>query len=230
MALLSIDKVTKTYSMGARPVRAADAVSIEVEAGAIVALRGPSGSGKTTVLLCAGGLLAPDSGSVTVGNESLYSLPAKRRCECRARTIGFVFQQFNLIPYLTAYENVTLPGLALGKAGAHGSTGDELLERFGLACRRSHLPHALSTGERQRVALARALYNDPLLLCADEPTGNLDDENAESVLGHIRAFANRGGAVLLVTHDARAASFADSTYLIDSGRIKQGRLTTKECS
>jgi len=216
--MLSVDKITKTYKGSNRPITAAREVSLTVRQGSMVALRGPSGSGKTTVMLCAGGLLAPDSGTVLLDGETLYAISAARRCGLRAGKIGFVFQQFNLIPYLTAYENVVAPGLAL-KKGVPRQSGEELLDRFGMSHRMGHLPHGLSTGERQRVALARALFNNPVMLFADEPTGNLDDENAASVLGYLRDFAEQGGGVLLVTHDTRAAEFADRTYFIENGSV-----------
>ncbi len=219
MSLLTIDCLTKTYHSGGQVVTAADAVTLSADRGSVVALKGPSGSGKTTVLLCAGALLAPSGGTVIFDGMHVYGVGARQRNAIRAAKIGFVFQQFNLIPYLSVRENITLPALA-ARNGQDFRQADELLEIFALKHRAKHLPHSLSTGERQRTALARAVFNKPSLLCADEPTGNLDDDNAATVLGHLREFANDGGAVLLVTHDSRALDIADAAFEMDCGRAR----------
>ena len=181
-------------------------------------VRGPSGCGKTTLLLTAGALLAPDKGRVLIDGQDLYELPPEERARLRATTVGFVFQQFHLVPYLSVRENVLAPSLAV-VVGDADSCAQELIERFQLADRADHVPLELSTGERQRTALARALLNRPRLLLADEPTGNLDPENAAIVLEHIAHFARAGGAVLMVTHDDVAKHHADRIIRLEKGRL-----------
>ena len=218
--MLCIENVTKTYRRAGRHVRALDGVSLAAEAGEFVAVRGPSGCGKTTLLLVAGGLLGPDAGRVVIDGQGPYALSPEDRARLRAATVGFVFQQFHLVPYLTVRDNVLAPSVARPSAEAAGRA-DELIERFGLAARVDHLPAELSTGERQRVALARALLNRPKVLLADEPTGNLDTASAETVLRHLAEFADAGGTVLLVTHDARAAEYARRTVEMVDGRLAE---------
>ncbi len=227
--LLQLEEVSKTYQGGVRPVAALEGVSLELDSGMFVAIRGPSGCGKTTLLLTAGTLLAPDSGQVVLAGERPYSMNGEARAAFRAQHLGFVFQQFHLVPYLSVLDNVLAPTLALAETPAAVSadvarqTAQALLERFGLESRASHTPARLSSGERQRCALARALLNKPKMLLADEPTGNLDAENAALVLAALRDFVEEGGAVLLVTHDDRAAEAADQTLW-----MKQGRLEPRE--
>lgn len=215
--MVRVDEVTKTYRIGRGEVRALDAVTLQAAAGEFVAVQGPSGCGKTTLLLAAGGLLQPDTGSVIVDGQDVYALPLERRARFRATTIGFVFQQFHLIPYLSVRDNVLAPTMALQAADAPART-EELLARFSLTPRAAHTPGELSTGERQRVALARAMLHQPRVILADEPTGNLDEQNAAIVLQALRDFAAEGGTVLLVTHDTAAASQADRTVRLDSGK------------
>ncbi len=205
--VLAIEGIGKTYHGRAGPVRAVSSFSLRVEGGEFAALQGPSGSGKTTVLLSAGGLLRPDEGRVEVEGRDLYALPAEARARLRAAKIGFIFQEFHLLPYLSVLENVLVPSLAAGAPEAR-RRAEELIDRFGLRHRARHVPSELSTGERQRVAFARALLNRPRLLLADEPTGNLDPENGLAVLASLGEFAREGGAVLLVTHDDAAAARA----------------------
>jgi putative ABC transport system ATP-binding protein len=216
--LLSIRGVTRTYHRSQAEVRALDGVSLEVSAGEFVAVEGPSGCGKTTLLLVAGGLLRPDTGEVLLDGQNPYALPADKRAAFRARQIGFVFQEFHLVPYLSVLHNVLAPTLATAADGAR-DRAFELIERFGLGARMHHVPAELSSGERQRTALARALLNRPQLLLADEPTGNLDRENAEAVLRTLREFADEGGAVLLVTHDEHAAGCAHRRVRLSAGRV-----------
>jgi ABC-type lipoprotein export system ATPase subunit len=216
MALLEISGVSKTYRDGEpAEVRALPPVDIALSAGEFVAVQGPSGCGKTTLLLIAGGLLAPSAGVVRVAGRDPYAMGPDERARFRAQHLGFVFQQFHLVPYLSVLDNVLAPGLAASVPHAR-ERAEELIARFGLKARRLHVPGELSTGERQRTALARALLNRPKLLLADEPTGNLDRENAEIVLGHLADFADRGGGVLLVSHDADAVKHAD--FVIQLGR------------
>lgn len=226
--LMKIENVSKTYS-GERPVKALDGVSLEIDAGQFISIRGPSGCGKSTLLLIAGTLLSPDSGEVTIFGERPYNMSGDARASFRGQKLGFVFQQFHLVPYLSVIENVMAPTLAITQASntvdlnSARTRASELLGKFGLEDRIHHTPSKLSSGERQRCALARALLNQPKLLLADEPTGNLDPENAKIVLQAMRSFADEGGAVLLVTHDDRAASFADTHRW-----MKQGSLTKPE--
>jgi ABC-type lipoprotein export system ATPase subunit len=215
---LEMRDVDKAFPKGEARVQALQAISLEVGQGELVIIRGPSGSGKTTLLLTAGGLLAPDAGIVQLEGRDPYGLPPEERARLRAVLVGFVFQQFHLLSYLTVLENVMTPALAL----PHDDTKDralELLEVFQLSPRADHLPCELSTGERQRTALARALLNRPRLLLADEPTGNLDPNNAAVVIGQMEAFARSGGAVLMVTHSEVAMEYTDRVLQLEEGRI-----------
>lgn len=224
--LLQLEEVFKTYLGGEQPVPALDGVSLELDSGMFVAIRGPSGCGKTTLLLTAGTLLAPDRGQVVLAGERPYDMNGDARAAFRAQQLGFVFQQFHLVPYLSVLDNVLAPTLALADTPAAVSAdvareaAQLLLERFGLSDRAGHTPARLSSGERQRCALARALLNKPKMLLADEPTGNLDAENAALVLSALRGFVEDGGAVLLVTHDDRAAAAADHTLWMKQGRLE----------
>ena len=224
--ILALESVAKTYTKSGRPLNVLDRIDLSLVAGEFVAIEGASGCGKSTLLLAAGGLLAPDRGKVQVASQNLYAMPPDSRARVRAREIGFVFQQFHLVPYLSVLDNVLLPlaaGAADGsRASAKASAREramELVERFGLFDRASHLPSELSIGERQRTALARALLRRPKLLLADEPTGNLDAANADIVFACFREFAQGGGAVLLVTHDARAGACANRRFRLASGLL-----------
>ena len=197
---------------------AVDDGSVSVEAGEFVAVVGPSGCGKTTLLLVAGGLLRPENGEVSIDGTDPYSLSGEQRARFRAEQIGFVFQQFHLVPYLNVLDNVMAPALVTGETSARERAGI-LVERFGLADRLGHRPGQLSTGERQRVALARALLNEPRVILADEPTGNLDGDNSEQVLQALKTFADEGGAVLLVTHDPDAVAFAGRQVVLQGGQL-----------
>ncbi|MGI5820052.1 MAG: ABC transporter ATP-binding protein [Armatimonadota bacterium] len=216
--MVRIKDVRKVYHTGRENVQALDGVTLEVEAGEFTAVQGPSGCGKTTLLLAVGGLLQPDGGSVLVDGEDVYAMPLERRAQFRATRIGFVFQQFHLVPYLSVRDNVLAPTLALPRADAP-DRAEELLARFNLSSRAAHTPGELSTGERQRVALARAMLHEPRVILADEPTGNLDEKNAAIVLGALADFADEGGTVLLVTHDSAAASEAGRIVRLDGGRL-----------
>ena len=216
--LIPLDHITKTYTGDAGPIVAVDDVSVSVEAGEFVAVVGPSGCGKTTLLLVAGGLLRPENGEVSIDGTDPYSLSGEQRARFRAEQIGFVFQQFHLVPYLNVLDNVMAPALVTGETSARERAGI-LVERFGLADRLGHRPGQLSTGERQRVALARALLNEPRVILADEPTGNLDGDNSEQVLQALKTFADEGGAVLLVTHDPDAVAFAGRQVVLQGGQL-----------
>ena len=218
--LISLDHITKTYTGDTGPIVAVDDVSVSVEAGEFVAVVGPSGCGKTTLLLVAGGLLRPEDGEVNIDGTDPYSLSGEQRARFRAEQIGLVFQQFHLVPYLNVLDNVMAPALVTGETSAR-ERAETLVERFGLTDRLGHRPGQLSTGERQRVALARALLNEPRVILADEPTGNLDGDNSEQVLQALKAFTDEGGAVLLVTHDPDAVAFAGRQVMLQGGQLAQ---------
>ena len=208
MNMIQIEKVTKTYIKGENTVKALDNISISVSKGEFVVVKGSSGCGKTTLLLTAGGLLHPQEGKISINGQDIYKLKHEDMASFRAANIGFVFQQYHLIPYLSILENVKVPSLA------HHSNNLEdravgLIEDLGLKERMHHTPAELSAGEKQRTALARALLYNPPIILADEITGNLDHENASIVLTKLKEFTNSGGTVLLVTHDEMAFSYAD---------------------
>jgi ABC-type lipoprotein export system ATPase subunit len=219
-ALLQIEGLSKSYPGPQGTINAVDEVSLAVGAGEFVAVQGPSGCGKTTLLLAAGALLRPTRGQVLVNGEDPYALSSGQRARFRAVNVGFVFQQFHLVPYLDVLDNTLAPTLALGANGGARARALELAARFGLTERLHHLPAALSTGERQRVALARALLNKPKLLLADEPTGNLDAENGQIVLRCLAEFAREGGAVLLVTHEPGTGDYASRIVKMNGGKIR----------
>jgi len=212
----------KHYRRGGVSVRALDGVDLAVSDGAFVSVMGASGSGKRTLLHLLGGLERPTAGSVRIGDTDLYALSEDDAARFRRRTIGFVFQFFNLIPSLTAAENVALPLLLEGRRfGAVRDRVEPLLELFGLAARARHAPSELSGGEMQRIALARALIVDPRVLLADEPTGNLDTRTGAEILDLLRRICDeRGVTVVLVTHDLRAASYADRVVILRDGRVE----------
>jgi putative ABC transport system ATP-binding protein len=213
--VLELRNVCKSYRTGRGVVSALSGLSLSVDAGRFVALQGTSGSGKTTALLVSAGLLDADSGDVLIDGQAVGPLDPGKRAALRATTMGFAFQQFHLIPYLSVLENVMVPSLATGVDA--GTRARELVDYFGLTDRAEHKPAELSAGEQQRVALARALVNRPRLILADEPTGNLDPDNAAAVLDHLAAFTGDGGAVLLVTHDAAAAERAHERVVLAKG-------------
>ena len=220
--LLEVENVSKTFSRNGHPIRAVQEFTYRIEPAQFVAVCGPSGCGKSTLLLICGGLLRPEAGEVTLYGHDLYALSAENRAGIRSAHIGFVFQQFHLIPYLNVVDNILAAsvGLRLQDQADRKQTREramELVERFGLSDRVEHLPSQLSTGQRQRVALARAMLNRPKLLLADEPTGNLDADNSEIVWQHLREFAADDRAVLLVTHDAAAAERADDIVRMEAG-------------
>ncbi len=217
--MLRLDNVTKTYTAPNRQVHALDGVSLEVAAGEFVVLRGPSGSGKTTLLMTVAGMQKPTSGVVSFKETDLYAMTPTRRARFRAENIGFVFQMFHLVPYLNVLDNVLLSSGARG--GNHSPVkAQALIEKLGLSGRDSHKPSQLSAGEKQRVAIARAMLNEPKVIVADEPTGNLDPDNAVVVLGYLSEFHKDGGTVVIVTHGAEAEQFADRIISLKAGRIR----------
>ncbi len=216
---LELNGIYKSYRKSGNEVSVLSDVSLSLSAGDFVAVQGPSGSGKTTLLLAAGGLLKPDSGGVKVMGEDMYSLTPESRARHRASNIGFVFQQFHLVSYLSVAENVMLPSLTCNIDNAEERAAS-LIDCFGLTDREHHVPSELSTGERQRTALARALLAGPKLLLADEPTGNLDSDNSKTVMEALGAFADEGGAVLWVTHDNTMAEHAHRTIFLDKTTVE----------
>jgi len=227
--LLELRDVTREYRMGDVTVQALRGVDLDIDAGQLVVLLGPSGSGKTTLLNLVGGLDSPTRGEVLVAGEAIAGYDARRLADYRARTVGFIFQFFNLIPSLTAAENVEF-ALALVQADhtAAARQARELLDRVGLADRADHFPAQLSGGQQQRVAIARALANEPRLLLCDEPTGNLDVETGRQVLEVLDGAARDGDTtVLLVTHNAAIAPMADRVLRLRDGRVEQDKRNRK---
>ena len=220
MSFLELRSVTKTYGDGASQVTALENISLEVERGALVAVMGPSGSGKSTLLTIAGSLEDPTEGEVLIDGARLSGMSRNDKARLRRRTIGFVFQDFNLLPGLTAAENVSLP-LELDGTGDRTAqaTARSVLEDLGLGERAGHYPDQLSGGERQRVAIARAVIGDRHLVLADEPSGALDSANGEAVMRLILSACKRGLAAVVVTHDAQLASWADRVVFLRDGRL-----------
>jgi len=220
VSLLELRSVSKSYGEGAAEVQAIQNVNLAVERGTFVAVMGPSGSGKSTLLTIAGSLEEPTSGEVVIDGTSLQSMSRNDKARLRRRTIGYVFQEFNLLAGLTAVENVALPleldGLSGKKAQAAGMAA---LEELGLADRATHYPDELSGGERQRVSIARAVVGQRRLLLADEPSGALDSTNGEAVMRMILGACKQGVAAVVVTHDAQLASWADRVVFLRDGRV-----------
>jgi putative ABC transport system ATP-binding protein len=220
VTVLELRRVSKVYGDGPARVQALRGVDLSVDAGAMVAVMGQSGSGKSTLLTIAGSLEDPTSGEVLVGGARLATMSRNGRARLRRRSIGYVFQDFNLLPGLTAAENVALPleldGLAARKAR---DAGVAALEELGLGGQASRFPDELSGGERQRVAIARAVVGERQLILADEPTGALDSVSGEAVMRLVRAACRRGVAGVVVTHDAQLASWADQVVFLRDGRV-----------
>ena len=220
MSVLQMRHVSRSYGQGAAEVHALKDIDLAVEAGSMVAVMGPSGSGKSTLLTIAGTLEEPTSGEVLIGGTPVTEMSRNAKAQLRRRYIGYVFQDFNLLPGLTAAENVALPleldGLPARKARLQGL---KALDELGLGDRSGNFPDQLSGGERQRVAIARAVVGDRRLLLADEPSGALDSVNGEAVMRLIHAACKRGVAAVVVTHDAQLASWADRVVFLRDGRV-----------
>jgi putative ABC transport system ATP-binding protein len=215
-----LQDVTKRYDRHGEAVVAFRCDRLEIDAGEYVAIVGPSGSGKTTLLSLLGGMLSPTCGQIWFDERSLYDLPLDERTRIRGERMGFVFQAFNLIPYLSALENVQVPLLLRGMSGEEQrSRAGAVLERFGLGSRLGHKPAELSIGQQQRVALARTLVNDPRIILADEPTGNLDPDNRQLVLEILDESCRAGRTVVMVTHDPVAAQQAQRRLQLRDGTI-----------
>jgi len=220
VSYLELHEVSKTYGEGPAEVRALDRVTLSVESGSLVAVMGPSGSGKSTLLTIAGSLEDPTSGEVVVGGQALSRLSRDDKARLRRRSIGFVFQDFNLLPGLTAVENIALPleldGLSSRKARDMAMA---VLTELELAPRAEHFPDQLSGGERQRVAIGRAVVGERQLVLADEPSGALDSVNGEAVMRLVLQACRRGVTAVVVTHDAQLASWADRVVFIRDGKM-----------
>jgi putative ABC transport system ATP-binding protein len=213
-------KLSKVFLQGETEVHALRSVDLAVERGSFVAVMGPSGSGKSTLLHLIGALETPSGGTLAIGGMALSGLAERELTLLRRDRIGFVFQFFNLLPTLTAAENVLLPSLIAGERGRERSERlSELLDLIGLADRAHHLPAQLSGGEQQRVSIARALLRGPDLVLADEPTGNLDSRSGETVLALLRRIADEGQTVVMVSHDPDAASRADRVVYLRDGAV-----------
>ena len=221
MAVLEANQIKKQYQMGEVAVNALAGVNLTVEKGEFVAIMGPSGSGKSTLLHLLGGLDGPTDGEITLAGQPLARLSDDEITLVRRRKIGFIFQFYNLLPTLSAEENVGLPLLIDGQnLERHREKITRLLALVGLADRRDHKPDQLSGGQQQRVAIARAFVNDPEIVLADEPTGNLDSKSGTAILELLRKTCDELAAtIVMVTHDPRAASFADRVVFIKDGRI-----------
>jgi len=223
MSVISASEAVKIYESGDKTLRALDGVSVSVDPGEFAAVVGPSGSGKSTLLNLLGLLDEPSEGAVTVDGTALSTLSKRERTDLRCETVGFIFQSFYLVPTLTARENVAVPGLVREDRADLFDRADELLTRVGLGDRLDHYPNELSGGQKQRVAVARSMINDPDVLLADEPTGNLDRNTGAQVLDVFDEFTDEGVAILTVTHDEQVTEFADRTIRLVDGEIQDDR-------
>ena len=216
--MIKLEGINKKFLSSDGQVNALCGIDLEITKGEFVIIRGPSGCGKTTLLMTMAGILSPTSGSVKIDGNNLYTSRIIKRNKFRAQYFGFVFQMFHLVPYLNVVDNVILAGPAAAKK-ADKTRAKDILEKLGLTERICHTPSQLSSGEKQRVALARAFFNEPPILIADEPTGNLDPENAAVVHDHLSKYHKQGRTVVLVTHDSNVDLQADREILMDKGKI-----------
>jgi putative ABC transport system ATP-binding protein len=220
--IVTISNLSKIYHQGETEVRALDNVSLDIQPHEFLTLMGPSGSGKSTLLHIMAGIDRPTSGTCRVGQVAVTELDDSQLADWRNQNVGFVFQSFNLIPVLTAYENVELPLLLMSlRASERKKLVLTALDLVGLADRARHLPRQMSGGQEQRVAIARAIVTDPKLIVADEPTGNLDSVSADAVLGILRTLSTTAGkTVIMVTHDPRAAEYGSRSIHLEKGRLR----------
>jgi putative ABC transport system ATP-binding protein len=219
--MLELRGVTKTYRKNQGTIRAIDDLTCQIQPGEFLIVHGPSGSGKSTLLLVAGGMLRPDGGDVLYQGDNLYARRPSQRNQYRRQHVGFVFQRFFLIPYLTAYDNIRLRYTLRGAAQEAAAGIADLARRLGLEGRLAHQPGELSVGEQQRVAVARALAGSPEIILADEPTGNLDSENAEIIIHCLHEEAARGRSVMMVTHDRNFTAVGTGELHLVAGQVAQ---------
>ncbi|MEI7816250.1 MAG: ABC transporter ATP-binding protein [Desulfuromonadales bacterium] len=220
MALIEISKVTKLYNSGVEIIEALRGIDISIETGEFITIMGQSGSGKSTLLSVLGGMNHPTAGDVKMAGIAIYQLPGEKLADFRAQNLGFVFQSFHLISYLTAIENVMLPLAIIQMSSAAKKTAARTaLERVGLGNKLDRLPNQLSGGEQERVAIARAIVNNPHILLADEPTGNLDSKTSEEVMALFRELNCAGQTVVMVTHNPENGKYADRTINLKDGRV-----------
>ena len=218
--IIKVERLRKIYLLGKVEVEALRGVDLTVEPGEFISIVGPSGSGKSTLFHIVGGLTLPTSGTVVVNGNDVGRMSNAGRTEMRKTTVGFVFQKFNLLPTLTAADNIAIARHIAGKARAQDPEFQEALNLLGIAQRLHHKPNSLSGGEQQRVAIARGIVNHPAILLADEPTGNLDSENSEIVLKLLRDLNERlGQTILMITHNPEAAAYGHRTVHMRDGRI-----------
>ena len=216
--MIELEEVRKTYSMGDTEVEALKDSNVDIEEGEFVAVMGPSGSGKSTLMNMIGALDTPTDGEVFIDEEAISGLSEDELALLRSKKIGFIFQQFNLIPSMNATENVALPMLFRGKSKKERTErAEEILEKVGLGERLHHMPSELSGGQRQRVSIARSLANDPDIILADEPTGNLDTETGENIMELLTELNDEGKTIIMVTHDENDAEYADRIIKIVDG-------------
>ena len=226
MKILEVTNLCKTYGKGDTMVKALDNVSFSVEKGEFLAIIGPSGSGKSTLLHILGGVDVPTSGSVVINQTDISNLDETALAIFRRRQIGLIYQFYNLIPILTVQENLTLPLLLDGRKPDKKQI-DTLVKRLGLENRLDHLPNQLSGGQQQRVSIGRALVNNPALMLADEPTGNLDSENSKEIISLLRQFNKEfNQTVIIITHDEKIANSADRVITIEDGKITGDEVRT----
>ncbi len=220
-ALVTLRNITKTYQRGPEKVQVLHGIDLDIDRGDFVALMGPSGSGKTTLLNLIGGLDTPSGGEIAIEGQRIDQLGAGQLSTWRSHHVGFVFQFYNLMPMLTAQKNVELPLLLTNlSAGERRRRAQIALALVGLADRRDHRPNELSGGQQQRVAIARAIVSDPMFLICDEPTGDLDRQSAEEVLGLLQLLNHEHGkTIIMVTHDPKAAEYATHTVHLDKGEL-----------
>lgn len=222
-AIIEARDLRKIYHVGEVDVHALRGVDLRVETGEFVAVVGPSGSGKSTLFHILGGLTPPTSGTVILAGQDLASLTEAQRTDLRKRKVGFVFQRYNLLPTLTAADNIEIARYIARRDGGQDPKFNEALQMLGIAHRLHHKPRAMSGGEQQRVAIARGIVNNPAILLADEPTGNLDTENSEIVLRLLRSLNERlGQTILMITHNPEAAAFAHRVVKMRDGRVIEG--------
>jgi putative ABC transport system ATP-binding protein len=218
--IIQVKSLTKTYHVGEVEVHALRGIDLEIAAGEFVAIVGASGSGKSTLFHILGGLTPPSTGSVSIAGRDLAAMNGVERADLRKNTVGFVFQKYNLLPTLSAEDNIKIVGYIGGRSTDFTPAFRRILGLLGIENRLKHKPRALSGGQQQRVAIARGIVNNPAILLADEPTGNLDSENTAAVLGLLKELNRETGqTILMITHDADAAAYASRSVHIRDGRI-----------